>query len=75
MKFIIKNAKNKSFFPKKDYGDISIYKKISELSNEKDHNFKVNDSYFAKEEHYFENNLNNYSTFKPGYNLMKINHF
>jgi len=71
MKFIIKNAKNKSFFSKKDYGDISlIYKKISELSNEKDHNSlsKINDSYFPKEEYYFENNLKNYSTFKPGYN-------
>ena len=29
---------------------------------------KINDSYFPKEEHYFENNLKNYSTFKPGYN-------
>ena len=70
MQFIIENAKNKVFFSNNDYEEVSlIYKKIAELSNEKYQNSvnKINESYFVKEEYLYENDLNVFSTFKPGY--------
>ena len=71
MKFIVENAKNKSFFPYKNSDEVSlIYKKISELSINKDITCvnKINESYFVKEKYLYKDDLNNYSTFKPGYN-------